>query len=57
LPERVLRQFGYVQTIPRPPAAAVPSGMTLDKIDQVFMEEMEERLIEEEMQGAAVDNA
>jgi hypothetical protein len=31
--------------------------MTLDKIDQVFMEEMEERLIEEEMQGAAVDNA
>jgi hypothetical protein len=56
LPERVLRQFGYVQTIPRPPAAAAPSGLALDKIDQVFMEEMEERLIDEEMRGAAVDN-
>ena len=56
LPERVLRQFGYVQTIPRPPAAAAPSGLTVDKIDQVFMEEMEERLIDEEMRGATVDN-
>ncbi|KAK2445718.1 protein MAIN-LIKE [Trifolium repens] len=34
LPERVLRQFGYVQTIPRPPAAAAPSSLTVDKIDQ-----------------------
>jgi hypothetical protein len=30
--------------------------MTLDKIDQVFLEELEERLIDEEMRGAAVDN-
>ncbi|KAK2401798.1 protein MAIN-LIKE [Trifolium repens] len=36
LPERVLRQFGYVQTIPRPPAAAAPSGLTVDKIDQML---------------------
>ncbi|KAK2421162.1 protein MAIN-LIKE [Trifolium repens] len=56
LPERVLRQYGYVQTIPRPPAAAAPSGLTVDKIDQVFMEEMEERLIDQEMRGAAVEN-
>jgi hypothetical protein len=30
--------------------------MTLEKIDHVFVEEMEERLIDEEMRGAAVDN-
>jgi hypothetical protein len=28
LPERVLRQYGYVQTIPRDPAASAPSSMT-----------------------------
>ncbi|KAK2408618.1 protein MAINTENANCE OF MERISTEMS [Trifolium repens] len=56
LPERVLRQYGYIQTIPRPPAAAAPSGLAVDKIGQVFMEEMEERLIDQEMRGAAVEN-
>jgi hypothetical protein len=50
-PERVLRQFGYVQTIPRDPAASAPSGMTLEQIDQVYSEEMEARMIDENMRG------
>jgi hypothetical protein len=56
LPERVLRQFSYVQIIPRDPAGSAPSGMTLEQIDQVFSEEMESRLIDEDMMGAAVEN-
>lgn len=56
LPERVLRQYGYVQTIPRDPAASAPSNMTLEQIDQVYSEEMESRLIEGDMRGAAVQN-
>ncbi|MCI01603.1 serine/threonine-protein phosphatase 7 long form-like protein, partial [Trifolium medium] len=56
LPERVLRQFGYVQGIPRDPAASAPSGLTMDQIDDAFLEEMEDRLIDEDMRGAAVVN-
>jgi hypothetical protein len=55
-PERVLRQFGYVQTIPRDPVASAPSGMTLEHIDQVYSEEMEARMIDEDIWGATVEN-
>jgi hypothetical protein len=54
--ERVLRQFGYIQDIPRDHVASAPIGMTLEQIDQVFLEEMEERMIDEEMRGATVVN-
>lgn len=57
LPERVLRQYGYVQGIPRPPAASAPAGMSLAQIDHVYMEEMEDRLIDEAMRGARVVKA
>jgi hypothetical protein len=30
--------------------------MTLEQIDQIFLEEMEERMVDEEIRGAAVVN-
>lgn len=56
LPERVLRQFGHFQSIPRDPVASAPAGLTLEQIDQIFMEHMEERMIEGDMRGAVVVN-
>ncbi|XP_045821980.1 uncharacterized protein LOC123914860 [Trifolium pratense] len=57
LPERVLRQFSHVQGIPRDPAVAAPAGMSLLQIDRVFMEEVEMRMIDEEMRGPTVARA
>ncbi|CAJ2647685.1 unnamed protein product [Trifolium pratense] len=57
LPERVLRQFGHVQGIPRDPAAGAPARMSLLQIDRVFMEEVEMRMIDEEMRGPTVVRA
>jgi hypothetical protein len=56
LPERVLRQFRYVQGIPRHPSTAATPGMNLFEIDRVWMEELELRMIDEGMRGAAVVN-
>jgi len=36
LPERVLRQYGYVQTIPRPPTHI--GSIALGDVDMAFME-------------------
>lgn len=57
LPERVLRQFKYVQGIPRHPNTSATPGMNLFEIDRVWMEEMELRMIDEEMRGRAVVSA
>ncbi|KAK2363244.1 protein MAIN-LIKE [Trifolium repens] len=56
LPERVLRQFKFVQSIPRHPSTAATLGMNLFEIGRVWMEELELRLIDEEMRGPAVVN-
>jgi hypothetical protein len=50
------RQFGHVQGIPRDPVASAPADMTLEQIDQIFLEEMEERMLDEEIRGATVVN-
>ncbi|KAK2423153.1 hypothetical protein QL285_033625 [Trifolium repens] len=56
LPERVLRQFKFVQGIPRHPSTSATPGMNLFEIDRVWMEELELRMIDEGMRGAAVVN-
>ncbi|CAJ2668136.1 unnamed protein product [Trifolium pratense] len=57
LPERVLRQFKHVQGIPRKPDLSATPGMSLCEIDRVFMEELDLRMIAEEMRGQAVVSA
>ncbi|XP_045828039.1 protein MAIN-LIKE 1-like [Trifolium pratense] len=54
LPERVLRQFQHVQGIPRNPSMSATPGMNLCEIDRVFTEELELRMIDEEMRGRPV---
>ncbi|MCI82709.1 putative IMP dehydrogenase/GMP reductase, partial [Trifolium medium] len=39
--ERVLRQFGYVQTIPHHPHAAANPLTTVDIIDQYWVQHMD----------------
>ncbi|GAU47201.1 hypothetical protein TSUD_89100 [Trifolium subterraneum] len=56
LPERVLRQFKYVQGIPRDPDISTPN-MNIFEIDRVWAEEMDMRLIDENMRGQPVVNA
>ena len=56
LPERVLRQFKYVQGIPRDPDVSTPN-MNIFEIDRVWAEEMDMRLIDENMRGQPVVNA
>ncbi|MCI37159.1 hypothetical protein A2U01_0058383, partial [Trifolium medium] len=41
LPERVLLQFGYVQTIPCHPHAAVNPLTTVERIDQHWVQHMD----------------
>lgn len=50
LPERVLRQFGYVQTIPRNPAIVAPHSLSIHQKAEAF------QLISEEDRGLLVDN-
>ena len=47
LPERVMRQFGYTQTIPRHPAVSAPLGLTRREIDDIFAD-YEHHLVPEE---------
>ncbi|PNX97562.1 IMP dehydrogenase/GMP reductase related [Trifolium pratense] len=54
LAELVLRQFQHVQCIPRNPNTSATPGMNLCEIDRVFMEELELRMIDEEMRGQPV---
>ncbi|GAU15564.1 hypothetical protein TSUD_46020 [Trifolium subterraneum] len=53
LSERVLRQFKYVQGIPRDPDVSTPN-MNIFEIDRVWAEEMDMRLIDENMRGQPV---
>ncbi|MCI41141.1 hypothetical protein A2U01_0062374, partial [Trifolium medium] len=41
LPERVLRKFGYVQTIPRHPHAAANELTTVVQIDHQWLQHMD----------------
>lgn len=50
LPERVKRQFGYVQDIPRHPESAAPSNPTLNVVDGRFLN-YEQFVISEEDRG------
>ncbi|MCI35185.1 serine/threonine-protein phosphatase 7 long form-like protein, partial [Trifolium medium] len=51
LPERVLRQFDYVQTIPRDPHATANILMTVDQIDQHWLQYMK-RVLTSDMLGS-----
>ncbi|KAK2388928.1 protein MAIN-LIKE [Trifolium repens] len=51
-PERVLRQFKHVQ-IPRDPTMSATPDMGLALIDRVWMEELEIRMIDEDMRGVS----
>ncbi|XP_058783539.1 uncharacterized protein LOC131658223 [Vicia villosa] len=50
LPERVMRQFGYRQTIPRHPFVFAPILMTLRQIDEAFAD-FEHHMVPEEAQA------
>jgi hypothetical protein len=56
LPERVLRQFKHVQGIPRDPAVSATPGMTISQIDRVWLEELQMRMIDEDIRGRVVVN-
>ncbi|XP_058768855.1 uncharacterized protein LOC131642652 [Vicia villosa] len=47
LPERVMRQFGYEQTIPHDPTVSAPIAMTRRQLDEVFAD-WEHHMIHEE---------
>ncbi|XP_058733766.1 uncharacterized protein LOC131605426 [Vicia villosa] len=47
LPERVMRQFGYAQTIPRDPIVSAPITMTRRQLDEVFAD-WENHMVPEE---------
>ncbi|MCI70688.1 serine/threonine-protein phosphatase 7 long form-like protein, partial [Trifolium medium] len=52
-PERVLRQFGYVQTIPRDPQAAANELTTVVQIDHQWLHHMD-RVMTSSMLGTRV---
>ncbi|GAU12707.1 hypothetical protein TSUD_121990 [Trifolium subterraneum] len=54
LPERVLRQFKYVQGIARDPDMSATPNMNIFEIDRVFAEEVDLRMIDENMRGQPV---
>ncbi|GAU28434.1 hypothetical protein TSUD_54860 [Trifolium subterraneum] len=57
LPECVLRQFKYVQGIPRNSDMSATPNINVFEIDRVFAEELELRMIDEHMRGQPVVNA
>ena len=51
LPERVLRQYGHVQSIPRAPGVSAKAGMNHFSIQDAFDEYLNENYVTEEMRG------
>jgi hypothetical protein len=51
LPERVLRQYGHVQSIPRDPYVSAKAKMNRFTIDQAFQNMSVENYVTEEMRG------
>jgi len=49
LPERVLRQFGYVQTVPRHPLESAPPRQTLGEITLRFQHALDYALTPQEL--------
>ncbi|XP_058776892.1 uncharacterized protein LOC131651235 [Vicia villosa] len=47
LPERVMRQFGYAQTIPHDPVVSAPITMTRRQLDEVFADWEHHMILEE----------
>ncbi|KAK2355316.1 protein MAIN-LIKE [Trifolium repens] len=56
LPERVLRQYGHVQSIPRAPVVAAKVGMNRFTIDEAFQKMLVENYVTEEMRGPRAIN-
>jgi hypothetical protein len=56
LPERVLRQYGHVQSIPRAPDVAAKAGMNRFTIDEAFQKMTVENYVTEEMRGPRATN-
>ncbi|CAJ2665945.1 unnamed protein product [Trifolium pratense] len=56
LPERVLRQFGHVQSIPRHPDVSAKAGMTRFSIAEAFADYLVANYVTEEMRGPRAHN-
>jgi hypothetical protein len=54
LPERVLRQYGHVQSIPRAPFVSAKAGMNRFTIDEAFHNMLVENYVTEDMRGPRV---
>ncbi|XP_058763628.1 uncharacterized protein LOC131637083 [Vicia villosa] len=55
LPERVMRQFGYCQTIPRHPSISANIGIARRQIDEAFAD-IEHHMVPDEDMWALVDS-
>ncbi|XP_045801577.1 uncharacterized protein LOC123895346 isoform X2 [Trifolium pratense] len=55
-PERILRQYGHVQSIPRAPDVSAKAGMNRFSIDQGFREYLTHNYVTEEMHGPRAQN-
>ncbi|GAU51672.1 hypothetical protein TSUD_371920 [Trifolium subterraneum] len=56
LPERVLRQFGHVQSIPRHPDESANAGLNRLKIVEAFADYLVDNYVIEEMRGPRAQN-
>ncbi|GAU10556.1 hypothetical protein TSUD_423620, partial [Trifolium subterraneum] len=56
LPERVLRQFGHVQSIPRHPDESAKVGLNRFTIGEAFANYLVENYVTEEMRGPITQN-
>ena len=55
MPERVMRQFGYTQTIPRHPALFFPPAVKRKEMDEIF-DDFENHLVPEEARSIVAPN-
>ncbi|MCI82554.1 hypothetical protein A2U01_0103828, partial [Trifolium medium] len=56
LPERVLRQYGHVQCIPRAPGVSAKAGMNRFSIAEAFNDYLTGNYVTEAMQGPRARN-